>query len=236
MSIVSVDVMHVDPVVHGSQANLVGRADHLAAFNAPPPCRPRSHRDCDLVRLVHSTAFDAIGQRCTAEVAAPNQQGAFSSPRDFKSAKKACNGFIHPPRHHGVVLVALIMAVPTHRSRPYCLPSIAGQNALRALPCGAPSGTAFRTRRYRAHQSHRTFAWHPFLWQIGQFGNGHLHLERQFIRVHAGRQIGVVLARFDVPFVITVQQVEHAALFIGANILGRFTLRIGDPSARSTVP
>src|SRR2546427_146613 len=110
-------VMHMDFVLRGSQANLVSGPDHLTSVDS---ATGHPHREAVGVvissGLSNSTAFDTIGERCTAEVSAPNHQSTFEQPARLQIRQQACNRYVHLPRHHRVVLVTLVMAVPTHRA------------------------------------------------------------------------------------------------------------------------
>ena len=151
-----VQVVEVDAIADGAQAELVGGADDLAALDAAA-----GHPDREAVGVVvaaFGAAGAAVGDGTAAEFAAPDHQRGVEQAAGFEVGQQAGDAFVGLRGAGEVVLVAGDVAVPIVGIHAVAVPDLDETNA--ALDQAArQQAAAAEIGRGRHRRGRRAFWW-----------------------------------------------------------------------------
>ena len=171
-----VDVMNMNFVLDGVEAELVGRAEGGAGFDAAA-----GHEHAETVRVVVAAVL-AFGHRGPAEFTAPDDEGAFEESPALEVFDQRGDGAVAPGAELGVVAFEVAVGVPlTARS---------------AIKLDEPDATLDEASGAEAHraellaagvvESVEGFGLGRFLGEIDGFGGLGLHSVGEFVGGESG--------------------------------------------------
>ena len=201
--------------LRGAQAEFVGAADGLAAFDA---AAGHPHREAGRVMVA---AVALLGHRGAAEFAAPDDERVLEEAAGLEVLEQARDGFVHRGAQAGVVALDLRVGVPLragavvdlHEAHA-ALDHAAGEEA---EPAHALGRLVVETVEFA-----RGFSLAGEVDDARGFG---LHARRHLVAGESGAELGAVRVAGGELLVHAVDQAELAGLQVGRDRFGRVEVR-----------
>ena len=209
------EIVDVQRGLLGAQAEFVGAADGLAAFDA---AARHPHREAGGV-VVATVAL--LGHRGAAEFAAPDDEGVFKEAAGLQVLEQAGDGLIHRGAEAGVVALDLRVGVPL---RAGAVVDLDEAHAAFDHAAGEEAESAHALGRLvvEAVEFARGFGLAGEVDDAGRFG---LHACGHLVTRQAGAEFGAVRVAGGEVLVHAVDQAELAGLQVCRDRFGRVEIR-----------